>query len=62
MKMSASPKPSRRALGDDPDVPRFLETVVGKGYRFVGALTIVPASSPQTPRFRPRRPPIQTQQ
>ena len=32
----------RRALGDDPDVPRFLETVVGKGYRFVGAITVVP--------------------
>ena len=24
----------RRALGDDPDNPRFVETVVGKGYRF----------------------------
>ncbi|MFZ3069601.1 MAG: response regulator transcription factor [Anaerolineaceae bacterium] len=26
----------RRALEDDPDQPRFLETVVGSGYRFVG--------------------------
>ena len=25
----------RQALGDDADAPRFLETVVGKGYRFV---------------------------
>ena len=25
----------RRVLGDDPDTPRFVETVVGKGYRFV---------------------------
>jgi TolB-like protein/DNA-binding winged helix-turn-helix (wHTH) protein/Flp pilus assembly protein TadD len=32
----------RRALGDDPDAPRFLETVVGKGYRFVGAITVIP--------------------
>ena len=32
----------RRALGDDPDTPRFLETVVGKGYRFVGPITVVP--------------------
>jgi TolB-like protein/DNA-binding winged helix-turn-helix (wHTH) protein len=34
----------RRALGDDPDAPRFLETVVGKGYRFVGAITVVPGT------------------
>lgn len=33
----------RRALGDDPDSPRFIETVVGKGYRFVGPITVVPA-------------------
>jgi TolB-like protein/DNA-binding winged helix-turn-helix (wHTH) protein/Flp pilus assembly protein TadD len=32
----------RRALGDDPDAPQFLETVVGKGYRFVGPITIIP--------------------
>src|SRR5689334_19732601 len=25
----------RTALGDDADSPRFLETVVGKGYRFI---------------------------
>jgi TolB-like protein/DNA-binding winged helix-turn-helix (wHTH) protein/Flp pilus assembly protein TadD len=31
----------RRALGDDPDTPRFLETVVGKGYRFVGPITVI---------------------
>jgi len=34
----------RRALGDDPDAPRFLETVVGKGYRFVGGITLIPAT------------------
>jgi DNA-binding winged helix-turn-helix (wHTH) protein len=28
----------RRALGDDVDQPRFVETIVGKGYRFVGQL------------------------
>ena len=27
----------RHALRDDPDHPRFLQTVTGKGYRFVGA-------------------------
>jgi DNA-binding response OmpR family regulator len=26
----------RRALGDDPAVPKFIETVPGQGYRFVG--------------------------
>ena len=26
----------RRALEDDPDQPRFIETVIGSGYRFVG--------------------------
>lgn len=28
----------RRALGDDPAQPRFIETVAGLGYRFVGAV------------------------
>src|SRR5580700_4302972 len=26
----------RAALGDNPAKPRYLETVIGKGYRFVG--------------------------
>ncbi len=34
----------RRALGDDPDTPQFLETVVGKGYRFVGPITVIPGA------------------
>ncbi|MFZ0311778.1 MAG: helix-turn-helix domain-containing protein [Candidatus Korobacteraceae bacterium] len=28
----------RRALGDDPRRPRFIETVIGKGYRFLAPL------------------------
>jgi DNA-binding winged helix-turn-helix (wHTH) protein len=28
----------RKALGEDADHPRFVETVVGKGYRFVGSI------------------------
>jgi DNA-binding winged helix-turn-helix (wHTH) protein len=28
----------RRALGDDPHHPQFIETVVGKGYRFIAPL------------------------
>jgi len=39
----------RLTLGDDPNEPRFLQTVVGKGYRFVGAITIVGAA-PALPR------------
>ena len=31
----------RQALHDDPEQPRFLETVVGKGYRFVGPIKVV---------------------
>ncbi len=33
----------RAALGDDAAKPRFLETVVGKGYRFVGPLRVIGA-------------------
>jgi TolB-like protein/DNA-binding winged helix-turn-helix (wHTH) protein/tetratricopeptide (TPR) repeat protein len=31
----------RVALDDNADAPRYLETVVGKGYRFVGPITVV---------------------
>ena len=31
----------RTALGDDSAEPRFLETVVGKGYRFVGPVRVI---------------------
>lgn len=33
----------RTALGDNPAKSRFLETVVGKGYRFIGPLRVVDA-------------------
>src|SRR5580704_3918833 len=36
----------RTALGDDADRPRFLETVVGKGYRFVGPVRVIDATFP----------------
>src|SRR5436190_18360731 len=47
----------RRALHDDPDKPQYLETIIGKGYRFIGPVktgddatgsqiaTTIPASS-----------------
>jgi DNA-binding winged helix-turn-helix (wHTH) protein/TolB-like protein/tetratricopeptide (TPR) repeat protein len=31
----------RQALGDDADSPRYLETVVGKGYRFIGPIRVI---------------------
>jgi len=36
----------RTALGDNADKPRFLETVVGKGYRFVGPVRVIDAKYP----------------
>jgi DNA-binding winged helix-turn-helix (wHTH) protein/tetratricopeptide (TPR) repeat protein len=33
----------RTALGDNADRPRFLETVVGKGYRFIGSVRVIDA-------------------
>jgi DNA-binding winged helix-turn-helix (wHTH) protein/tetratricopeptide (TPR) repeat protein len=33
----------RTALGDDAERPRYLETVVGKGYRFVGPVRMIDA-------------------
>jgi DNA-binding winged helix-turn-helix (wHTH) protein/TolB-like protein len=36
----------RTALGDDSAKPRFLETVVGKGYRFVGPVRVMDARYP----------------
>jgi len=39
----------RLTLGDDSNEPRFLQTIVGKGYRFVGSITVVgtpPAVAP----------------
>lgn len=37
----------RTALGDDAVKPRFLETVVGKGYRFVGPVRVIGAQYPR---------------
>lgn len=39
----------RRALGDDPETPRFVETVHGRGYRFVAPLAAeAPPPAPGT--------------
>src|SRR5215468_9395564 len=44
----------RLILGDDSNEPRFLQTIVGKGYRFVGPITVVGAP----PAFAPARAPV----
>ena len=46
----------RTALGDDADRPRFLETVVGKGYRFVGPVRVIDAQYPRSDSGRTRCP------
>lgn len=38
----------RIALNDNSDKPRFLETVVGKGYRFIGPVCVIDARFPQS--------------
>ena len=43
----------RNALQDDPERPRFIETVVGKGYRFIAPIAVPP--EPAKPQFRIRR-------
>src|SRR5580765_2222614 len=47
----------RTALGDNSAKPRFLETVVGKGYRFVGLVRIIDARLPSSD-FAAGGPPI----
>src|SRR6266851_2373858 len=38
----------RAALGDNSAQPRFLETVVGKGYRFIGPMRVIDARFQET--------------
>jgi len=39
---------ARGALGDSSDSPKFIETVPGRGYRFIAPVEIVEASAPST--------------
>ena len=47
----------RQALGDDGDEPRLIETVVGKGYRFIGEIPDRPDTE-TAPRIEAPAPPI----
>src|SRR3984893_3185920 len=38
----------RTALGDNSLKPRFIETVVGKGYRFIGPVRVIDAQYPRS--------------
>src|SRR5262249_59659992 len=39
----------RQALRDSPDVPSFIETVPGKGYRFIAAVEVVAGPNVASP-------------
>lgn len=38
----------RAALRDDPEHPRFIETVAGRGYRFIAMASLSPGSQPES--------------
>lgn len=44
----------RTALGDNSAKPRFLETVVGKGYRFIGPVHVIDARFPRSDFEQPQ--------
>lgn len=37
----------RHVLKDDPEQPRFIQTVTGRGYRFIAKVEVLPAPEPQ---------------
>lgn len=46
----------RKALGDEDDPPRYIETVRGQGYRFVADVTAQHTETPASPEETPRNP------
>ena len=49
-------KAARRALGDDGESQRYIRTVRGRGYQFVGNLLLDPAAPPPAPEPEPEVP------
>jgi adenylate cyclase len=43
----------RMALGDDPGCPRFIETIRGRGYRFLGGIQLIEQSAQLAPEPAP---------
>jgi TolB-like protein/DNA-binding winged helix-turn-helix (wHTH) protein/tetratricopeptide (TPR) repeat protein len=41
----------RKALGDDAEHPRLIQTVVGKGYRFIGSVSLIPSVTERSNRL-----------
>lgn len=58
--INAAIRKIRTALRDDPSSPKYLETVVGKGYRFTGDVEMVNAQSnlPGTAPYRGKSEPV----
>jgi DNA-binding winged helix-turn-helix (wHTH) protein len=47
--LSVAIKAVRSALGDDPNAPRYIETVTRRGYRFIAPVTVVPPPEAERP-------------
>src|SRR6185369_13362537 len=59
--INAAVRKVRQALRDDPERPHFVQTVTGRGYRFiaqvesVGTLAVDPPAASEPPRAKPKR-------
>jgi len=54
--LNTAVKKLREALGDSAEVPRFVETVARRGYRFIGDVEMPVSPSPAPPRWWQRLP------
>ncbi|MFZ3341878.1 MAG: winged helix-turn-helix domain-containing protein, partial [Terriglobales bacterium] len=54
----------RQTLGDSPDMPQFVQTISGSGYRFIATITAIepevkaPTQAPDIPMEPPAPPPV----